>query len=73
MGAESAFGGTQNACIDTINPSQSDAAVGSAGSINTTTWQQSFTVTELSPGTCTFVLYDEETGVVTTAVTVTAT
>ncbi|HTC31473.1 MAG TPA: hypothetical protein VK702_12175 [Candidatus Acidoferrum sp.] len=73
MNAESAFGGTANACIDTINPSQSDAAVSSAGAINTTTWQQSFTITELNPGTCTFVLYDSDTGVVTTSVTVTAT
>ena len=40
-------------------------------SINTTTWQQVFRISPLAAGTCTFVLYDLDTGVPTQTVSAT--
>ncbi|HTW86075.1 MAG TPA: hypothetical protein VMD91_18535 [Candidatus Sulfotelmatobacter sp.] len=42
-----------------------------AGTMNTTTWQQPFTVTAMATGTCTFTLMDVITDVVSPPVTVT--
>jgi hypothetical protein len=73
MNAESAYDGTQAECLDTTVSTQVDAEVAPSGSINGSTWLESFTVTPsaTNTGTCTFVLYDVDTGVVTTPVTVT--
>jgi hypothetical protein len=57
-------------CIDSRS-GRVDATVASAAPIDATTWQQPFTITPLLAGTCTFVLYDSDTGVITQPVTVT--
>jgi len=71
MDAESAYGVLGGNCYDTVNTSTVDATVAKAGSISTTTWQQPFTITPENAGTCTFVLYDIDTLVITNPVTVT--
>ncbi|MGD1066469.1 MAG: hypothetical protein ABR975_06595, partial [Vulcanimicrobiaceae bacterium] len=38
------------------------ATIASAGPIDTTTWLQTFTVTPVTAGTCTFALYDSDVG-----------
>lgn len=58
-------------CMDTTSTSTEDASVTSNGSIDTSTWTQSFTVTGLAAGTCTFYLADADTGTVSQLVTVT--
>jgi hypothetical protein len=59
-------------CVDTANPSQVDANVTPNASINSGTWLQAFTITPTTTaGTCTFTLEDDDSGVVTTPVTVT--
>lgn len=73
MGAESAFQANDGMCVDQNTPGQHDASVAPAGSFNTTTSTQSFTITPLATGTCTFVLYDVDTGVVTQPATITVT
>lgn len=70
MGAESGFEGDTGDCLDTTNTSTIDATI-AAGAMNTTTWLQPFTITPVADGTCTFVLYDIDTGVVTQPITVT--
>jgi len=68
MGAESAYAANDGNCKDTTTTSQVDATVVGAA-INTTTWQQVFTITPVHAGTCQFILYDIDTNVVTTTVT----
>ncbi|HTU70438.1 MAG TPA: hypothetical protein VMF11_08955 [Candidatus Baltobacteraceae bacterium] len=69
--AESAYGMNDGDCYDTVNTSTVDATVAAAGSMNQTTGQQPFTITPENAGTCTFVLYDYATWVITNPVTVT--
>jgi|GEM_PF-2380759 len=57
-------------CIDTRS-GRVDATAASAAPIDTATWQQTFTITPVLAGICTFVLYDSDTGVITRPVTVT--
>jgi hypothetical protein len=54
-----------------VNGSNTQLATVTAGTMNTTTWQQTFTVTATATGTCYFILVDRETGVVSQQVTVT--
>jgi hypothetical protein len=58
-------------CVDTANPSQTDATVSANGQISPDIWQQAFTITPTTAGTCTFTLGDVQTNVLTTPVTVT--
>lgn len=70
MDAESAYGAEDENCYDTTNTSTVDATV-APGTMNTTTWLQPFTITPVADGTCTVLLYDVDTGVVTAPITVT--
>lgn len=68
MDAESVAGAQDEDCK---NGGTVDATVAPSGPISPTTWQQSFTITPVAAGTCTFVLYDTDTGIPTQAVSVT--
>lgn len=57
-------------CLDT-STSAEDASVASNGAIDTTSWTQSFTVTAIAAGTCTFALGDIQSGTISQLVTVT--
>jgi hypothetical protein len=77
MDAESAYNAKNRICLD-ANGTTTDATVASTGAIDTTHWTQTFTITPnaaINPlaqaTTCTFVLYDLATGVVTQPITVT--
>ena len=71
MGAESVWSADDGKCFDATTSTQEDASVTSSGSISTSTWLQTFTITPMNPGSCTFYLYDLDTQVITAPVTVT--
>jgi hypothetical protein len=75
IGAESTFTyqntQTSGNCMDNVTSTQVDAAVSPAGSYDPTTGTQQFTIAAVAQGTCTFYLYDVETSVVTSPVSVT--
>ena len=68
MDAESVPGATDEQCK---NGGTVKATVAPSGAISMTTWQQAFTITPVAAGTCTFDLYDTNTGIPTLAVSVT--
>lgn len=68
MDAESVVGARDERCED--GGGTVDANV-IPESISTTTWQQVFRISPVAAGTCTFVLYDLDTGVPTQTVSVT--
>jgi hypothetical protein len=75
IGAESAYEAQDGACRNSSGTPLASVAPDPAfngGSINTSTWQQSFAITTFPAfGTCTFYLYDSAAGTMTQPITLT--